>query len=86
MPKTSHACTNCGAALAIPKHHDRYFSCSFCGSVLEDTTPPEQQSAGTITIQVADSRSLDTSQLTSYAAPAAREIDATTGKITHQAP
>ncbi|HUW03374.1 MAG TPA: PQQ-binding-like beta-propeller repeat protein [Acidimicrobiales bacterium] len=72
MAKTSHACTNCGAALAIPARHDRYFSCRFCGSVLEDTTPPEQQGAGAITIRLAESTSIDASELISYAAPAAR--------------
>lgn len=76
MVKTSHECTNCGAALAIPDQHERFFTCNFCGSVLEDTTPIAQRGTGQIHLQIAELTSFDATKLVSYAAPVAKKAGA----------
>lgn len=65
----THQCRNCGAPLGIPADHDRYFTCRYCGSVLEDVTPPEQRAAGSLQIVVATEPAVDPDALRSYAKP-----------------
>ncbi len=36
-------CPSCGAPLEMPKEHQRLFQCNFCGTTLEDLSPPQEQ-------------------------------------------
>lgn len=69
--KQTHECRNCGAPLGIPEDHERFFTCKYCGSVLEDVTPPEQKAQGQIQINLA-SIPIDSDTLKSYAKPVKR--------------
>lgn len=39
-------CPSCGAPLEMPKEHQRLFRCDFCGTTLEDLSPPKEQKTG----------------------------------------
>lgn len=68
----THACPNCGGALGVPARHDQFFRCSYCGSVLEDTT---HQEPTTVLAVARPPASVDATRLAAYAAsgrPAAR--------------
>lgn len=64
-----HSCRNCGAPLGIPDDNDRFSTCRYCGSVLEDVTPPEVRAAGEVRIVVADRVGVDPASLATYAGP-----------------
>lgn len=67
MARVEHACRSCGAALAIPAEHERFFRCEYCGSVLEDRTPPEEKAQGRIVIELPSSTTeVDTATLETY--------------------
>lgn len=70
MATQVHECRNCGAPLDIPTEHERYFTCRYCGSVLEDTASDDQRRAGAFEIRIAVDPGVDREALTSYARPA----------------
>jgi predicted RNA-binding Zn-ribbon protein involved in translation (DUF1610 family) len=39
-------CPSCGAPLEIPREHQRFFQCEFCGETLEDQTTPQERATG----------------------------------------
>lgn len=67
-----HACPSCGATLGIPDRHERVFTCSFCGTVLEDQavnpTTPDPTATPQITIVT---NWADASSVPTYSAPKA---------------
>jgi outer membrane protein assembly factor BamB len=65
-------CPNCGAPLGIPLDHERYFTCSYCGSVLEDEAEDPGSSVEDITLTIADRATYDFSDLAAYTGPAVR--------------
>ena len=71
----TQTCPNCGSALGIPEEHERYFKCSFCGSVLEDTARNAVIDNGPqapIQLTIATGSGFDPGQLAEYGAAAAR--------------
>ena len=45
-------CPSCGAPLDIPKAHERYFKCGFCGTAIEDESSPEEQDTGLFRLNI----------------------------------
>ncbi len=39
-------CPSCGAPLEMPKEYQHLFQCKFCGTTLEDLSPPQAQKSG----------------------------------------
>ncbi|HUF38000.1 MAG TPA: PQQ-binding-like beta-propeller repeat protein [Anaerolineales bacterium] len=66
-----HKCPNCGAPLGIPQEHERYFKCTFCGTVLEDRATKEEQETGVFNIRISkdDISAAQQARLETYSAP-----------------
>ncbi len=52
MTIRSHTCPNCGAPLEIPDDHDKFFTCQFCNTVLEDEASRSERQIGVTRIKI----------------------------------
>lgn len=57
-------CPSCGAPLQMPAEYQQYFKCQFCGTTIEDQTPPHEREVGALPrLSIYSSSSLSTIQI-----------------------